>query len=234
MSNNSLDLEYEQFLQEIRERVEGELYVYIILFMIGASSNLYVLSNLVKEPSRTRMNYFIKHLTIADLMVILVTISIEIIWRFLISWPFGHLACKVVQCARVFGFYLTSSILICISLDRYYAFVHPLSILNVQTRNKYFLLASYAISALFCVPQLIVFHVERHPKFVQFAQCSTRGYFRTKFLEQLYAFSSVFCMYLLPLMFIIFCYSMILKNISSSASNTLQGKICSNNSRTVY
>lgn len=171
-----IEREYEQFMHEMRLRALFELYFYVPLFFIGAASNLYVLSNLIKERSNSRVNHLIKHLTIADTFVVLITIGIEILWRQTVQWPFGEMACKLSMFFRVFGFYLSSCIIICMSIDRYYALVHPLSVLNVQSRNKYFLCASYAISALLCVPQAVVFHVDEHPLFgAKFAQCHTIG-----------------------------------------------------------
>ena len=226
LTNLTIEQQFDEFFTDLQSRVRSELYVYTCLFVIGAFANLFVLYHLIHDGNNSRVNYFITHLTIADLMVIFVTIIIEIVWRLMIAWPAGDVLCKLVQYARVFGFYLNSSILICISLDRYFAIVHPLSVLNIEDRNKQFLTASYAFAIIACIPQLIVFHVVYHPKFGDlFAQCSTRGFFTSKALESTYAIGSVAGMYFIPLAFIMFCYLSILRKITSSAAEQrhLQG-----------
>lgn len=122
-SNITLEQELDQFFAGMRGRVDFELCFYVPLFFIGSFSNLYVLTKLLRDHSNSRMHHLIRHLTIADAMVVLVTITIEIVWRITIRWPFGNAACKIAMFARAFGLYLTSCLLICISLDRYYAFV---------------------------------------------------------------------------------------------------------------
>lgn len=50
----------------------------------------------------------------------------QIFWVMMVQWKAGDLLCKVFQVVRAFGPYLSSTIIICISLDRYFAVLHPL------------------------------------------------------------------------------------------------------------
>ena len=222
--NATLEEELDDFIQKMRGQARPEILVYVVLFLIGGAANLYVLSHLIRERSPSRMNHFIRHLTIADSIVIFVTISIEIIWRLTISWRTGNIGCKLAQFARAFGLYLTSAILICISVDRYYAFIHPLSVLNSEDRNKIYLVISYFGSLMLCIPQLIVFQVEYHPKFGElFGQCQTRSYFANhKFLEQCYTIGTMVGMYLVPLVVVVYCYTAIIRCLHISANQGFQ------------
>jgi len=85
------------FFETIRERTQFELYTYTLLFVIGIFSNTYVLIHFVRDRNLSPSSYLIKHLTIADLMVIFVTITIEIVWRLSVSWPTGVVGCKLAQ-----------------------------------------------------------------------------------------------------------------------------------------
>ncbi|VVD04030.1 unnamed protein product [Leptidea sinapis] len=46
------------------------------------------------------------------------------------AWLAGNLMCKMLLVMRAFGLYLSSNVLVCISLDRYFAVVHPLRFLR--------------------------------------------------------------------------------------------------------
>lgn len=228
--NLTLEEELEEFVSEMRERVYYEIVIYVFLFIVGGFANTMVFTQLGRERVLSRVNRFILHLTIADSMVVFVTILSDIIWRITLSWPLGNAACKVVQFFRVFGLYLSSAMLICISLDRYNAIVKPLSVLNADLKTKYYFIISYVCSLVLCVPQLIVFRVEAHPKFGnKFVQCVTSSYFQNRqFQEQFYTISTMCGMYFVPLVVIIVCYFAITRSLRRSAdqlwTNAATGK----------
>lgn len=58
--------------------------------------------------------------------------------------------------ARAFGLYLSSLMIICISLDRYYAVVHPLRVMDASRRVKIMLASSWITAGIFAVPQVRV------------------------------------------------------------------------------
>ena len=92
---------------------------YSILFVIAATGNLTVFLTLVKHRKKSRVNWFIMHLAIADMIVTFVMMPLEVAWHLTVSWRAGDAACRIFMFLRVFGFYLSSSILIVICLDRY-------------------------------------------------------------------------------------------------------------------
>lgn len=80
--------------------------------------------------------------------------------------------------------------------------------------------------------QAIIFHLESHPTIPGFTQCVTKGFFSKdyKWLENTYNTGTLCLFYFLPLLFIIVCYAMIIKNIDSSnkSSNTTGSKSIGN------
>lgn len=62
--------------------------------------------------------------------------------------------CQLLQTLRTLGFYLSSMILICISIDRYYAFVHPLEFYNTRERNKRMVIIAWIAAILLSIPQV--------------------------------------------------------------------------------
>lgn len=146
-----------EFMTMLRSQVLIEKIIYSFLFVIGSLGNSFVLYNLFQPKFKSKMNYLIRHLAVADLMVIFLTIGVELIWRITIKWETGELGCKIVQFWRIFPLYLTSLMMICISVDRFYAFVFPLTIFKSKERNYYLIVTSYVISFIASIPQVILF-----------------------------------------------------------------------------
>ena len=143
-----------EFMNVLRSQVLIEKIIYTSLFVIGSLGNSFVLYNLFQPRFKAKMNYLVRHLAVADLMVIFLTIGVELIWRITIKWETGEFGCKIVQFWRIFPLYLTSLMMICISLDRFYAFVFPLTIFKSKERNFFFIITSYIVSFLASIPQV--------------------------------------------------------------------------------
>ncbi|RWS21875.1 G protein-coupled receptor-like protein [Leptotrombidium deliense] len=143
-----------KYRNELLQESLLEIIVFTIFLVFGGCGNLFVIYKLCSHKYRnSQMSYLLRHLTLADLSVIFITIIIEIVWRLTISWNAGELCCKLVLTMRTFGLYLSSLMLICISVDRYFAFVHPLSFKTVKERNCRILFAAYLSSILLSLPQ---------------------------------------------------------------------------------
>ena len=56
---------------------------------------------------------------------------------------------------------------------------------------------------------MLIFHVEKHPKFPSFEQCVTFNSFPNQAVEQAYNFVGFVAMYAIPLSTILFCYGSI-------------------------
>ena len=129
--------------------------VYCILFVVAAVGNLTVFVTLCRSRRRrSRFNRFILHLSIADLIVTFVMLPLEVIWNVTVAWKAGDVACRVLMFFRAFGFYLSSLILVTISIDRYFAILHPLRLNDAETRGKLMLLFSWLFSFVASVPQV--------------------------------------------------------------------------------
>ncbi|XP_064095655.1 uncharacterized protein LOC135207759 [Macrobrachium nipponense] len=187
------------------ERSINDIAAYSVLFVIAAIGNLTVFITLFRNRHRkSRVNLMIMHLAAADLMVTMINFPIEVGWRITVQWLAGNLACKLLNFLRAFGLYLSSLVLVCISLDRYFAIVHPLKVNDAQRRGKMMLSFAWSIAAVCSIPQ-------------HFKQCVTFYFFETPVEERTY---NVFClvvMYFLPLLIIIVVYFRILWEISQKS-----------------
>ncbi len=136
------------------EKLMGVI-IYCVLFIFAASGNLAVFFTLFRSRhSGCRVSRFIMHLSLADLIVTLVMMPIEIGWHVTVSWEAGDAMCRVLMFFRAYGFYLSSFILIAISLDRYWAVARPASLTAAEKRSRYLLALAWSLSLVATVPQV--------------------------------------------------------------------------------
>ena len=78
----------------------------------------------------------------------------EVGWAITVYWMAGDVACRLYKFGEIFGLFLSSNILICISLDRFYAIVSPLSSGRAANNMKVMLSTAWIISTLEALPQV--------------------------------------------------------------------------------
>ncbi len=96
---------------------------------------------------------------------------------------------------RGFAFYLSSMTLVCLSLDRFLAISRPLASLQksgdlTRKRGRIMIVSAWLVSAVFALPQTLVFRVLKHPK-IEFFQCTSMNFFRDLFNSSLSSEGSV-------------------------------------------
>ncbi|XP_055880540.1 adipokinetic hormone/corazonin-related peptide receptor variant I-like isoform X2 [Biomphalaria glabrata] len=191
---------------------------YSCLFIVAACGNLTVFITLFRNrSSKSRINLFIMHLAIADLIVTFIMLPLEIAWHSTVAWMAGDAACRFFMFFRAMGFYLSSCILVSISLDRYFAIMRPLSITDAGTRAKVMLIVSWCLAIVASIPQSVIFHVETHPIFRWFQQCVTFNFFPSADHELAYNLFSIIALYGLPIAIITSSYCVILCRISKKS-----------------
>ncbi|XP_026464476.1 gonadotropin-releasing hormone receptor-like [Ctenocephalides felis] len=96
--------------------------VYSVLLVISATGNVTVLALLIRRRRRnpTRINIMLMHLAIADLLVTFLIMPLEIAWASTVSWRAGAFMCRMMAFFRTFGLYLSSFVLVCISVDSFF------------------------------------------------------------------------------------------------------------------
>lgn len=82
-------------------------------------------------------------------------------WRITVAWHAGNIACKVCLFLRAFCLYLSSNVLVCISLDRCFAVVYPLRVSEARRRGKIMLTVAWIIAFFYAIPQ-VKYHILKH------------------------------------------------------------------------
>ncbi|GIY89151.1 ACP receptor 3 [Caerostris darwini] len=75
-------------------------------------------------------------------------IPLEIAWRISVRWQIGNAVCAILLFVRVFAYNLSSAVLVCISLDRYFAIVHSLDAIGAQKKGKVLLGTAWTTSII--------------------------------------------------------------------------------------
>ncbi|CAK9824124.1 Adipokinetic hormone/corazonin-related peptide receptor variant I [Anthophora retusa] len=203
------------------------IVIYSILMVVSAIGNTTVLLLIInrKRASKSRIHTMLMHLAIADLLVTFLIMPLEIGWAITVSWKAGDAMCRIMAFFRMFGLYLSSFILVCISMDRYYAVIRPLQLWDVDKRGKIMLCLAWIGSVICSMPQMIVFHLESHPNYPCYLQCVTFNTFPTHTHEITYSFFGMLTMYCFPLVVIIYAYVSILLEICRRSKKSEVDKI---------
>lgn len=101
-------------------RFNRSTWHFSILMILSSIGNITVLVLLLKRRLKrpSRIDTMLTHLAIADLLVTFFMMPLEIGWAYTVSWKAGDFMCRLMSFLRTFGLYLSSFVLVCISVDR--------------------------------------------------------------------------------------------------------------------
>ncbi|XP_068561677.1 proteinase-activated receptor 2-like [Cebidichthys violaceus] len=102
--------------------------VYIIVFVVGLPTNaLAIWVFLIRTKKKHPSSIYMANLALADLLFI-IWVPLKIAYHFNgNNWTYGHGLCKVLVAFFYGNMYCSIAFIACISVQRYWAVVHPLS-----------------------------------------------------------------------------------------------------------
>ncbi|XP_030374356.1 cardioacceleratory peptide receptor [Scaptodrosophila lebanonensis] len=187
------------------------LWILFTIIVLGNSAVLFVM--FINKNRKSRMNYFIKQLALADLCVGLLNVLTDIIWRITISWRAGNLACKVIRFSQVCVTYSSTYVLVAMSIDRYDAITHPMNFSKSWKRARHLVAGAWLTSALFSLPILVLYEeklIQGHP------QCWIE--LGSPMAWQVYMSLVSATLFAVPALIITACYAIIVKTIWAKGS----------------
>ncbi|XP_052131736.1 gonadotropin-releasing hormone II receptor-like isoform X2 [Frankliniella occidentalis] len=198
---------------------------YPILMVISAVGNITVFAMLCRrrKKCRSRMDNMLLHLSIADLLVTFLMMPLEIAWNYTVDWRGGDALCRIMSFYRIFGLYLSSYVLVCISVDRYFAVLRPMQISD--RRGRWMLVGAWVAAIVCSLPQVVVFQALTHPEFPTYVQCITKGTLTSTKAAVAYAAFGTVAIYIVPLSVIIFSYASILVEIFRRSRDPIDDKL---------
>ncbi|XP_067105559.1 gonadotropin-releasing hormone receptor-like [Osmerus mordax] len=186
-----------------------------IVCIISAFCNLAVLwTSNGKNKRKSHVRVLILNLTVADLLVTFIVMPVDAVWNITVQWLAGDFACRLLMFLKLQAMYSCAFVTVVISLDRQSAILNPLAINKARRRNKFMLTVAWLMSIALSVPQLLIFHNVTITFPEEFTQCTTRGSFFKHWHETAYNMFTFSCLFLLPLVIMITCYTRILIEIS--------------------
>nr|XP_036233492.1 cardioacceleratory peptide receptor isoform X2 [Bactrocera oleae] len=187
------------------------LWILFTVIVLGNSAVLFVL--FVNKNRKSRMNYFIKQLALADLSVGLLHVLTDIIWRITISWRAGNIACKLIRFSQVCVTYSSTYVLVAMSIDRYDAITHPMNFSKSWRRAKHLVTAAWMVSVLFSLPILFLYE----EKLIQ-GQLQCWIELGSPEAWQTYMCLVATTLFIVPALIISACYAIIVKTIWAKGS----------------
>ncbi|CAK1603919.1 unnamed protein product [Parnassius mnemosyne] len=131
--------------------------LWVLLVAIVAGNATVVLALLLTKSRKSRMNFFIMQLAIADLWVGLISVLPDLIQRITISWLAGSIACKLMKYLQGVVTYSSTYVLVALSVDRCDAITHPMNFTGSWRRARALIVSAWLVSFLFCIPMLFLF-----------------------------------------------------------------------------
>ncbi|XP_024150520.1 gonadotropin-releasing hormone II receptor [Oryzias melastigma] len=195
----------------------AKVRVIITFILCGFSAffNLAVLWAAQSDGKRkSHVKVLIINLTVADLLVTFIVMPLDAVWNITVQWLAGDFACRLLMFLKLQAMYSCAFVTVVISLDRQSAILDPLAINKARMRNRVMLIAAWAMSVILSVPQIFLFHNVTIIYPEEFTQCATRGSFVSHRHETAYNMFTFACLFLLPLVIMITCYTRIFCEIS--------------------
>ncbi|XP_069480418.1 gonadotropin-releasing hormone II receptor-like [Ambystoma mexicanum] len=206
---------------------KARVIITFAIFVISAFCNLAVLwaAARTSRKKRSHVRILILNLTAADLLVTFVVMPLDAVWNITVQWQAGDLACRFLMFLKLLAMYSCAFVTVVISIDRQSAILNPLAISDAKKKNRIMLYVAWLMSTVLSLPQLFLFHTVTITAPQNFTQCTTRGSFQEHWQETGYNMVSFVCLFLLPLLIMISCYSRILLEISRRmAKGTISSK----------
>ena len=252
-------------LSEMSSTSRNCVIAYVFLFLLSITGNSSVFLSVLAQlrKSKSRICLLILHLSIADLIVTLFVMPIEIVWRLqgrLVRWEravqnlflftsfrtllelhgvdlhqCGSLLCNHssaedvwgkkerqddVECSlgRLCNLFIASST--CFRIARVVIVGSvPRTPWGLQT-----ILSLIVMETVFSFFQSIIFRVQSHPQYSNFVQCVSLNFFGSLEEEVAYNVSSLFIMYFIPLVVVIFTFGRILWKIHRKSKEQCESR----------
>ncbi|KAL1492851.1 hypothetical protein ABEB36_011031 [Hypothenemus hampei] len=140
------------------------LIVYGFSFILGLTGNcLIIFTTWRYRRMHSVTNLFLSSLASSDLLLIIFCIPVKVAKLFSYTWAMGLFLCKVVHYMQNLSTICSVLTLTAISIERYYAIVHPVRSKYICTLSqaKSIILVIWVISILLAIPSLILYHLMR-------------------------------------------------------------------------
>lgn len=206
------------------EVAKMEITVLSLAFLAAVVGNLSVLratSRTRRKPSR--MHLFIKHLSLADLVVALFQVLPQLCWEITFRFYGPDFLCRVVKHLQVLGMFSSTYMMVMMTVDRYLAICHPLRTLQHTTQRAYVMIGvTWAGSLVLSTPQYLIFSLSEVRPGSGVYDCW--GHFVEPWGRRAYVTWIAAGIFVVPVAALVFCYGFICRTIWRNFRFKTQGK----------
>ncbi|KAK3574913.1 hypothetical protein QTP86_018377 [Hemibagrus guttatus] len=147
-------------LKRNEEVAKVEVAVLFVVLLLALAGNLCVLAALhASKRASSRMHFFMKHLSIADLVVAIFQVLPQLIWDITFRFYGPDFLCRLVKYLQVVGMFASTYLLVLMSVDRCLAVCMPLRSLQ-HRKDREYVLGSWLLSLLLSLPQTYIFSLK--------------------------------------------------------------------------
>nr|AWK59747.1 isotocin receptor 1 [Monopterus albus] len=192
-------------LKRNEEVAKVEVTVLVLVLLLALTGNLCVLWAInTTKHSQSRMYYFMKHLSIADLVVAIFQVLPQLIWDITFRFYGPDSLCRLVKYLQVVGMFASTYMLVLMSVDRCLAIWQPLRSLH-KRKDRFCVITSWSLSLIFSTPQLYIFSLKEVGNGVY----DCWGDFVQPWGAKAYVTWMTLTIYLLPVAILSTCYGLI-------------------------
>uniref|UniRef100_A0AAY5KTT1 G-protein coupled receptors family 1 profile domain-containing protein n=2 Tax=Esox lucius TaxID=8010 RepID=A0AAY5KTT1_ESOLU len=191
------------------EVAKMEITLLSVTFVVAVVGNLSVLLAMYtsrRKPSR--MHLFMKHLSLADLVVAFFQVLPQLCWEITFRFYGPDFLCRIVKHLQVQGMFASTYMMVMMTLDRYIAICHPMQTLHQPTQRAYIMIGTtWLCSLALSMPQYFIFSLsEVHPGSGVY---DCWGHFIQPWGVRAYVTWITVGIFLVPVVVLVLCYGLI-------------------------
>ncbi|XP_078701046.1 neuropeptide S receptor-like [Branchiostoma floridae x Branchiostoma belcheri] len=143
-------------------QTEQLVTLWVLFAFIVVGNSLVLLVMWMERHKKTRMNFFIMNLALADLGAGLFNVLPDIVHRLTVEWIAGDFMCKLIKYIQGGVLYGSTYVLVALSVDRYDAIIHPMRFAH-DRKSKAMICVAWGLAALFSIPSPVIFALRMLP-----------------------------------------------------------------------
>ncbi|XP_028304426.1 arg8-vasotocin receptor-like [Gouania willdenowi] len=193
--------------EEVAKLEIAVLSLTFVAAVVGNVSVLLAVGRTRRKPG-SRMHLFMKHLSLADLVVALFQVLPQLCWEVTFRFYGPDALCRLVKQLQVLGMFASTYMMVMMTVDRYVAVCHPLQTLRASARRNALMIGgTWLGSVLLSAPQTFIFSLSEVRPGSQVYDCW--GHFVEPWGLRAYVTWITAGIFVLPVAALLYCYGYI-------------------------